>query len=72
MACAPTVVDDTLPGDACNSINACSPGQACVNGGGGCDPGVGCCGSFCDLAEPHCPVDEMCVEIAGIGVCAAQ
>lgn len=72
VACAPTVADDTAPGDACNSINACAAGQACVNGGGGCDPTAGCCGSFCDLSRPHCPVDQTCLEIAGIGVCAAE
>ncbi len=69
--------------DACEFVNACDPGNVCINPAAAqaCDPGgTGCCLPWCDLSAPDCPGDTTCFpwfEEGGvppggelIGVCA--
>lgn len=57
--CVPDASGDTgAYGDACEFINACDPGLACVppESVPGCSSGVGCCSPFCDATQPNtCP-----------------
>ncbi|MEM6993405.1 MAG: hypothetical protein AAF721_23025, partial [Myxococcota bacterium] len=70
--CAP-VSGTLLSGDACGSANACTPGLACVDGGGGCALGTSCCGPYCDVGDPGCTAGLSCAPItASIGACASM
>jgi hypothetical protein len=47
--------EGTTPGDPCEFVNACSPGQVCAGptNVAGCDPAaVGCCAAICDQSDP--------------------
>ncbi|MBX7082068.1 MAG: hypothetical protein K1X88_22870 [Nannocystaceae bacterium] len=82
--CAP-VAGGGAPGDECQYINACDPGTFCAAAGSvpGCG-GVGCCSSFCDLAQPAngCLAGQDCLPwyaegqepdacLGSVGACAA-
>ncbi len=63
FACAPDASgSEGNPYDACEFINGCTPGTACLNGGVSelCDAGPGCCIPYCDLTNPICPDKTIC------------
>lgn len=51
--CEDVYFPDTMPGDSCEYINGCAPGQACMDPMlfSECD-GFGCCATFCALDDP--------------------
>ena len=55
-SCAPDASDDAgAPGEACEFVNVCDPGTACLaDVVPGCD-GPGCCTSFCIVGEGDGP-----------------
>ncbi len=71
------------PGDPCEFINACNPGQLCAAAAvvPGCN-GVGCCTPYCDLTDPNpaCLPGQTCQpffpggaplpELGDVGACA--
>jgi hypothetical protein len=65
--CAPSSAPDAMPGDACEDVTDCAPGDTCVNGAfvPGCTPGEGCCTPFCTEGDPG-----GCDEVPG-SACAA-
>jgi len=57
-------------GEACEYLNVCDPGLACLAPAEGvCDEplGAGCCLPFCSVATPDCPGDLSCVPWWGEG-----
>jgi len=50
--------------DACEFVNACDPGNVCINPAAAqaCDQdGTGCCLPWCDLSAPNCPGETTCL-----------
>lgn len=58
-------------GDPCDFRSACDPGTHCAIPGlvPGCEGGLGCCTSFCDLADPTppCLPGQVCEPYYGAG-----
>lgn len=66
FSCVPDAGGDTgAPGDACEYINVCDPGNFCANADAvpDCPGNVGCCSPFCDLTDPvpSCLPGQECV-----------
>ena len=72
------------PGDVCEFVSSCDPGNLCVAAEviPGCE-GIGCCSPVCDLSDPMppCPPGQSCTpwyetaeawpDLEHVGVCAA-
>lgn len=56
------------PGDPCEFINACDPGNSCVSAElvPGC-VGSSCCTPFCDVLAPECPDGSSCADLFSPG-----
>lgn len=59
FACAPDASGESFgsPGDPCEFINSCDPGNTCVDSdefGPACVGASGCCSPFCDVSDPSC------------------
>jgi len=66
FACVAT--SEAVPvGEACDDVNSCAAGLACLQEPADCGPGWGCCRSYCDtsLGDP----DATCTAIAPGQVC---
>ncbi len=62
-SCIPDASGDAgAAGDACEFVNGCDPGLACVAGEfvPGCEELASCCTPYCRVSDPVCPEGSVC------------